>query len=236
MLFLLPPSETKQPGGGALSIAQVALTFGGLNKAREAALDALGDRSILTSPTLRALDRYTGTLYSALHGRGLKGTSTANNSLTQAEIARAKSTVLIQSALFGLIPATDLIPDYKVSPTKSLNGLNLKRLWSEEHQAIWPRLTGGLIIDLRSKAYVELAPIPEGIEHYRVEVVVEYPDGTRATLNHFNKKAKGQLVRAALTAKSAPETLAQLKACAKRVGLGLEVSGRTLTLVTREAT
>ena len=236
MLFLLPPSETKQPGGGALSIDQVALTFGGLNKAREAALDALGDRSLLTAPTLRALDRYTGTLYSALHGRGLKGTPTANNSLTQAEIARAKSTVLIQSALFGLIPATDLIPEYKVSPTKSLNGLNLKRLWSEAHQAIWPRLTGGLIIDLRSKAYAELAPIPEGIEHYRVEVVVEYPDGTRATLNHFNKKAKGQLVRAALTAKTAPETLAQLKACAKRVGLGLEVSGRTLTLVTREAT
>mgnify|MGYP000523485571 CR=1 FL=1 len=39
MLFLLPPSETKRSGGGALSIDQVALTFGGLNKAREAVLD-----------------------------------------------------------------------------------------------------------------------------------------------------------------------------------------------------
>jgi uncharacterized protein len=235
MLFLLPPSETKKSGGGSLNIQQVALTFGGLNSAREVALEALGDDSILTAPTMRALDRYTGTLYSALHGRGLKGSATANNSLTPDEIARAKSTVLIQSALFGLIPATDLIPEYKVSAGKTLNGLNLKKLWSQAHLAIWPRLTGGVIIDLRSKAYAELAPIPEGVEHYTVSVEVQHEDGSRAQLNHFNKKAKGQLVRAALTAKRAPQTIAELKSCAKRVGLTIEVSGNDLTLVTREA-
>jgi cytoplasmic iron level regulating protein YaaA (DUF328/UPF0246 family) len=236
MLFLLPPSETKRSGGSALSIDQVALTFGGLNKAREAVIEALDDPSLLTAPTMRALDRYTGTLYSALHGRGLKGSPTANNSLTPDEVKRAKSTVLIQSALFGLIPATDLIPEYKLSPAKNLNGLNLKKLWSEAHLAIWPRLTGGVIVDLRSKAYAELAPVPEGIEHFTVSVEVEYPDGTRATLNHFNKKAKGQLVRSALTAKQPPETLADLKRCAKSVGLKIDASGRHLTLITREAT
>ena len=236
MLFLLPPSETKRSGGGSLTIDQVALTFGGLNKAREAVIAAAGAESLLTAPTMRAIDRYTGTLFGAIHGRGLKGTPTEHNSLTAAEIARAKSTVLIQSAMFGLIPATDLIPEYKLSPSKLLNGLNLKKLWSEAHLGIWPRLTGGLIIDLRSKAYAELAPIPAGIEHFSVTVEVEYPDGSRRTLNHFNKKAKGQLVRAALTAKKAPETLTELKACAKRVGLSIEVSGNILTLVTREAT
>jgi cytoplasmic iron level regulating protein YaaA (DUF328/UPF0246 family) len=236
MLFLLPPSETKSSGGGALSIDQVALTFGGLNKAREAVLEALGDRTLLTAPTMRALDRYTGTLYSALHGRGLKGSPTANNTLTLAEIKRAKSTVLIQSALFGLIPSTDLIPEYKVSPSKNLNGLNLKKLWSEAHLVIWPRLTGGVIIDLRSKAYAELAPIPEGIEHYTATVEVEYDDGSRATLNHFNKKAKGQLVRAALTSNKKPATLTDLKRCARKAGLTLEVSGFQLTIVTRSET
>ena len=236
MLFLLPPSETKRVGGGSLTIDQVALTFGGLNKAREAVIAAAGAESLLTAPTMRAIDRYTGTLFGAIHGRGLKGTPTEHNSLTASEIARAKSTVLIQSAMFGLIPSTDLIPEYKLSPSKLLNGLNLKKLWSDAHLGIWPRLTGGLIIDLRSKAYAELAPIPEGIEHYIIKVEVEYPDGSRRTLNHFNKKAKGQLVRAALTAKKAPETLSELKACAKRVGLTIEVSGHNLTLVTREAT
>ena len=236
MLFLIPPSETKRSGGGSLTIDQVALTFGGLNKAREAVIAAANASSLLTAPTMRAIDRYTGTLYSAIHGRGLKGTATEHNSLSAAEITRAKSNVLIQSAMFGLIPATDLIPEYKLSPSKKVGNLNLKNLWAEAHQAIWPRLNGGVIIDLRSKAYAELAPIPDGVEHYTVTVEVEYPDGERRTLNHFNKKAKGQLVRAALTAKKAPETIAELRACAKRAGLSIEVSGRTLTLVTREAT
>lgn len=235
MLFLLPPSETKRSGGGSLTIDQVALTFGGLNKAREAVVEAMGDKSLMTAPTMRALDRYTGTLYGALHGRGLKGTPTEHNSLTTDEVARAKSTVLIQSAVFGLIPATDLIPEYKINANKNLNGLNLKKLWSQAHEAIWPRLAGGIIIDLRSKTYADLAPIPEALTSYRVVVLVENEDGSREQLNHFNKKAKGQLVRAALMAKTAPETITDLQKCALKAGLKIEVEGSQLTLLTRSA-
>jgi cytoplasmic iron level regulating protein YaaA (DUF328/UPF0246 family) len=236
MLFLLPPSETKRPGGGSLTIDQVALTFGGLNKAREVVIDALGDQSLLTAPTMKALDRYTGTLYGALHGRGLKGSPTEHNSLTPDEVARAKSTVLIQSAVFGLIPATDLIPEYKINANKNLNGLNLKRLWTQAHEAIWPRLAGGIIIDLRSKTYGDLAPIPEGLTAYKVIVFVERENGDREQLNHFNKKAKGQLVRAALMAKNPPETIKDLQKCALKAGLRVEVDGSQLTLLTRSAT
>ena len=236
MLFLLPPSETKCPGGGSLTIDQVALTFGGLNKARETVIEAAGAQNLLTAPTLRALDRYTGTLFGALHGRGLKGTPTENNSLTPDEVARAKSTVLIQSAMFGLIPATDLIPEYKIDATKKLNGLNLKQVWSQAHEAIWPRLAGGLIVDLRSNTYADLAPLPEGLPAYKVTVYVEREDGSREQLNHFNKKAKGQLVRAALMAKTTPETIKDLQRCAAKAGLKVEVSGSMLTVVTRSAT
>jgi hypothetical protein len=236
MLFLLPPSETKRPGGGTLTIDQVALTFGGLNKAREAVLEAAGAKDLLTAPTMRALDRYTGTLYGALHGRGLKGTPTEHNSLTPDEVARSKATVLIQSAMFGLIPATDLIPEYKINATRNLNGLNLKRLWSEAHEAIWPRLAGGIIIDLRSKTYADLAPVPEGLKSYKVAVFVEREDGTREQLNHFNKKAKGQLVRAALMATNPPQTIKELQKCAVTAGLQIEVDGSILTVLTRSAT
>jgi cytoplasmic iron level regulating protein YaaA (DUF328/UPF0246 family) len=235
MLFLLPPSETKRSGGGALTIDQVALTFGGLNKAREAVVEAMGDKWLLTAPTMRALDRYTGTLYGALHGRGLKGTPTEHNSLTTDEVARAKSTVLIQSAVFGLIPATDLIPEYKINANKNLNGLNLKKLWSQAHEAIWPRLAGGIIIDLRSKTYADLAPIPDALTSFRVVVFVENEDGSREQLNHFNKKAKGQLVRAALMAKTPPETIKDLQKCALKAGLKIEVEGSQLILLTRSA-
>jgi cytoplasmic iron level regulating protein YaaA (DUF328/UPF0246 family) len=154
----------------------------------------------------------------------LKGTPTEHNSLTPAEVARAKATVLIQSAMFGLIPATDLIPEYKINATRNLNGLNLKRLWSEAHEAIWPRLAGGIIVDLRSKTYADLAP------------VVEREDGTREQLNHFNKKAKGQLVRAALMATNSPQTIRDLQRCAVSAGLQIEVDGSMLTVVTRSAT
>ena len=261
MLFLLPPSETKCAGGSGLNIGQVALTFGGLNPAREEVLEALtnlctdeasaikalklgakqhhevqSNLRISLAPIMPAILRYTGTLFDALNGRGLKGTPTEFNELDADSLKRAREMVLIQSALFGLINATDLIPEYRLSATTALPGVNLKKVWAEAHLAVWPRISGSIIIDLRSKAYADLAPIAEGIEHYSVDVAVEQPDGSRSPLNHFNKKAKGQLVRAALLAKDAPQTLTDLALCASSAGLKLEQNGNQLLLVTRQAT
>lgn len=241
MLFLLPPSETKATGGGAITITQTHLTFGGLDPIRDQVMAAYvkntGDKSILSAPTMAAIDRYTGTLYGAVHGRGLKGTPTANNFLNTDELARARTMVLIQSALFGVISATDLIPEYKISPSKLICGINLKRVWPEPHDvSAWSRLTSSPVIDIRSKAYAELAPLPSNVDSYSVTVFVERADGSREQLNHFNKKAKGQLVRAALTAAKEPATIAELKKCAAKNGLKLEVQGKEITLITNEAT
>ena len=258
MLFLLPPSETKCQGGSGLSIRQVALTFGALNPARETVYEALvgvcqsspesatkvlklgakqlGDieanLDVQDAPVMPALLRYTGTLYDAIHDRGLKGSGTESNQLPREAIARAKETVLIQSSLFGLIPSTDLIPYYRLSATTSLPGLSLKQVWSEAHTAVWKRLEQGPIIDMRSKQYAALAPIPDSIEHYELDVVLEKLDGTREQLNHFNKKAKGMMINSVLTAKNLPQTIADLSKCAKRKGMSLERSGKQLTLVT----
>jgi cytoplasmic iron level regulating protein YaaA (DUF328/UPF0246 family) len=92
------------------------------------------------------------------------------------------------------------------------------------------------VIDLRSKAYADLAPLPPSIDAYTVTVFVERPDGSREQLNHFNKKAKGQLVRAAINSAIEPQTIAELKVAAKKVGLKLEVKGKEITLITKEAT
>jgi len=235
VIFLLPPSETKTPGGQGPNISQLALTFGALNPARDAVLRALGEPSLLLAPTLPAIDRYSGTLYSAIHGRGLKGTATADNRLTETELIRAKELVLIQSALFGLVSAVDRIPYYKISPTNKLGDLNLKQVWFEAHAAVWARLAPGPIIDLRSKAYGELAPVSPDLDAYSVSVFVEREDGGLEQLNHFNKKAKGQLVRAALQAKQSPTTIKELQLAAKTANLRLEVSNKQLTLVTKQA-
>ena len=244
MLFLLPPSETKEVGGSPLSISQVALTFGGLNPARDAVYESLKalcehpeeaarvlklgkkqldqidvNLAVQDSPTMPAINRYTGTLYDAIHGRGLKGTPTENNQMTKEMLERAKDTVLIQSALFGLIPATNLIPNYRLSATTNLPGINLKATWTPAHEPIWKRLENGPIIDLRSKSYAELAPIPDGVEHYWVEVL---DANSGKALNHFNKKGKGQLINAVLSAKIEPKTIADLIKIAKTVELRLE--------------
>jgi cytoplasmic iron level regulating protein YaaA (DUF328/UPF0246 family) len=112
--------------------------------------------------------------------------------------------------------------------------VKLKKIWKEHQPAAWARLVDTPIIDLRSKAYVELAPIPEEIDSYWVEVVAEDSKGQRRALNHFNKTAKGEFVGAFVRAKTAPKTMAQLKAVAKKAGLGFEVDGKTIYLITSE--
>ena len=257
MLLLLPPSETKDVGGKPLNIGQVALTFGQLNDARDQVYTALkslceGDADVAakvlglgkkqlgdlqvnlevqTSPIMPALDRYTGTLYDGLHGRGLKGTPTEFASLGEAARARAKDTLLVQSALFGLIPAMNLIPNYRLSGTTRLPGLSLKDVWSQAHDRVWPRLEDSPIIDLRSKSYADLAPIPKSVEHFWVEVVSEDASGQQRAMNHFNKKAKGEFVRSVLSLPSAASSVSDLKKAAKKAGLRLEESKAQLTLI-----
>jgi cytoplasmic iron level regulating protein YaaA (DUF328/UPF0246 family) len=257
MLLLLPPSETKDVGGKPLNIGQVALTFGQLNEARDQVYTALkqlceGDADVAakalglgkkqlgdlqvnlevqTSPIMPALDRYTGTLYDGLHGRGLKGTPTEFASMGDAARERAKHTLLIQSALFGLIPAMNLIPNYRLSGTTRLPGLSLKDVWSKAHERVWPRLEDSPLIDLRSKSYAELAPIPDAVPHFWVEVVSEEPSGQQRALNHFNKKAKGEFVRAVLELANPAATVSDLKKAAKKAGLRLEESKSQLTLI-----
>lgn len=249
MLLLLPPSETKRIGGTNLTIEQVHLSYGQLNDARDEILNALvklcknkaeaqkvlklspkqlGDRelnlAIRSAPTMPAYERYGGTLYKAI----------GVDSLTKSETEMMRSHVLIQSALFGLISATDRIPWYRLSANTALPKANLKKIWQEHSGAAYARLVDMPIIDLRSKAYVDLAPIPDGMDSYWVEVVAEDSSGARKALNHFNKTAKGELVGAFVRSKNPPKTLAQLRAVAKKAGLGLEVEGRTIFLITSE--
>ncbi len=213
----------------SLTVSQVALAFGILGEARAKAAELVEDKSIFKAPTMMAIDRYNGTLYGALHGRGLKGTPNEFAHLSEAAMQRAKEIVLIQSALFGLIPATALIPNYKFSATPKL-----KTIWADPHQAVFRRLTGP-VIDMRSKQYVALAPIPEDIESYYLEVMLEAADGTRTSMNHFNKKSKGELLHAVLNAKDLPKTIPDIRKIAKKAGFGLEQVGSELTLIVAHA-
>jgi len=249
VLLLLPPSETKRIGGSNLTIEQVHLSYGQLNEARDLVLGALlklcknkteaarvlklskkqlgeidFNLAIKTAPTMPAYQRYEGTLYKAI------GVDT----FTSHEVEQMREHVLMQSALFGLISATDRIPWYRLSAGTVLPKVSLKKVWKDYQDAAWARLVDSPIIDLRSKAYVDLAPIPAELDSYWVEVVAEDAKGQRKALNHFNKTAKGEFVGAFVRAKSAPKTISQLRAVAKKAGLELEVEGKVLYLITSE--
>jgi uncharacterized protein len=244
VLVLLPPSETKHRGGSGPALDLSALTTPELTPLREQVADALVQladdvptaRTVLglspaqdaeiarnaelrTSPTLPAVERYTGVLYDALDVR----------SLTRSQRRRAGRRLAVGSALFGVVRAEDPIPAYRLSAGSALPGLpSLRTLWKP---ALAPVLgaDGELVVDLRSGAYADLAPVPGAVT---VRVLSERPDGTRAVVSHFNKAHKGRLARLLATTTGEPDTVVRLRALLRRAGLHVEHDGgQQLTLV-----
>ena len=244
MLVLLPPSETKAPGGDGPPLDLSALSAPELTPVRTelvehlvkladdapAARAALGlsakqddeiarNAALWTSPTRPALHRYTGVLYDALDV----------TSLTRAQRARAGRRLAVGSALFGLVRAEDPIPAYRLSAGSALPGLpTLRALWKP---ALTPVLTAvdELVVDLRSGSYAALAPVPGAVT---LEVLSERPDGTRAVVSHFNKAHKGRVARLLATTTAEPTDVVRLRGLLRRAGLHVEHDGgAALTLV-----
>jgi cytoplasmic iron level regulating protein YaaA (DUF328/UPF0246 family) len=186
-----------------------------LGLGKQAANDIAANLELRTAPTMPAVLRYNGVLFDALD----------YPSLSEAAKQRVTEKLFIQSSLFGLLPATEQIPYYRFSAGSSLPGVSLKKVWTEAHAAVWPRLIGP-ILDMRSNAYVDLNPIPETNQSYFVEVY----DASGKAMNHFNKKAKGVLARAAL--ENNLESVDQLPRIAKTVNLIAEVDGACVRVTT----
>ncbi|MCV2490040.1 peroxide stress protein YaaA [Geodermatophilus sp. YIM 151500] len=245
MLVLLPPSETKAAGGEGSPLdlsgltaadtltavrAPLAESLVGLADDVPASRRALGlspaqdgeiarNATLLTSPTRPAVERYTGVLYDALDVR----------SMTRAQRSRAGRRLAIASALFGLVRADDPIPAYRLSAGSTLPGQpTLRTLW---RPALSPVLAGvdGLVVDLRSGSYAELAPLPEAVT---VQVLGERADGSRTVVSHASKAHKGRLARLLATTTGEPDGVVRLRALLRRAGLHVEhPGGSRLTLV-----
>lgn len=207
MKILLPPSETKRPGGTGAPLDLTALSLPGLLAQRQTVVDALielaadeeasrrvlklsvkqaadvaHNRAILSSATMPAVDRYTGVLFDALDAATLSGASRR----------WLGSHVWIHSAPFGPVGALDPIPAYRLAAGTSLPGLPaLRRHWAVATSSAIAEAAPDVVLDLRSEAYVELGPVPSSVPSVYVRVVTAHG----RALNHFNKKSKGILVR-----------------------------------------
>lgn len=172
--------------------------------------------ALRTSPTMPAIDRYTGVLFDGL------GASTLDAD------ARAwlGAHVMVHTAPFGPVGALDGIPSYRLAAGASLPDLPpLKRLWAPAVTAALATIAP-LVIDLRSEAYRALGPVPDSVASTYVRVVTEGPDGRTRALNHFNKKGKGELTRRLALSRPSLGTFDDLLAWADASGIRMRAGAR----------
>ncbi|MDQ0645174.1 YaaA family protein [Microbacterium murale] len=246
MKILLPPSETKRPGGSGTPFDAESLALPSLSAERDAVVTALvtlaadpaaarrvlklserqlGDidhnASLRSAPTMAAADRYTGVLYDALDAA----------SLDAASRRWLNRHVWIHSAPFGPLAALDAIPMYRLAAGASLPGIApLRRHWAKATSEAIAQAAPSFVLDLRSEAYVALGPVPASVTSAYVRVVT---DEGRA-LNHFNKKAKGELVRALALERASVRSLSTLRdwASARSITMRRGEQAGVLELVT----
>jgi uncharacterized protein len=188
VLILLPPSEGKTAPSRGKPLDLGSLTLPSLSVARLRMLDTL-DPSLRHAPTAAAERIYTGVLYQALD----VGT------LPPQAHRRLRGSVLIFSALWGVLGLGDRIPAYKL-PAGSGTG----PFWRKNLPASLGR---GLVIDLRSGPYAAMWK-PDG-PHAVVRVLHER-NGVRTVVSHFNKATKGRLVRDLAISGARPRTVDEL--------------------------
>jgi cytoplasmic iron level regulating protein YaaA (DUF328/UPF0246 family) len=245
VIVLLPPSETKHPGGDGPPLRLQSLSRSELTPLRAALVDelvelandqpasrrALGlstsqhaeierNATLRSAPTMPAINRYTGVLYDALDVK----------SLTGAAAERARARLAVGSALFGLLRADDSVPAYRLSATSKLPGQpGLATRWRPVLEPVLARIAADeLVVDLRSGSYASLGRLPGAVQ---VEVVSERADGKRTVVSHFNKAHKGRLARVLVGTRSEPGDAAAVTTIARRAGMHVERKGSRFTVV-----
>lgn len=214
-LILLPPSEGKTPGGsgdpwrpGTMAIdlderrrevlESLEAAMAKDDAARSKLLGVKGEAlaaataansTLTTSPTLRAIDRYSGVLYGALEP----------DTLGTLQRRRLDASVLIVSGLWGLVAPRDPIPDYKLKMGASLPGTGTLSTWWRDAvtDALSRRGAGRRVWNLlpnEHDAAWRPADVPSQVR-YSVRFLDRRDDGSLVAVSHWNKFLKGALVR-----------------------------------------
>ncbi len=231
--MLLPPSETKAPGGDGPPLNLDELSHPELTPVRRKLADALVDlaadvpasldalelsprqedevarnAALWSAPTVPVLERYTGVLYDALD----------IGSFTKAQRAKAQRRLAVASALFGIARGEDRIPAYRLSGGSSLPALGaLRTLWRPVLEPVFAGMDE-LIVDLRSGAYAVLARIP-------CSVTVRVVTATGRTISHHNKAYKGKLAATLAKGTREPSTVEGLLTAASKAGFDVRRTG-----------
>lgn len=208
MLILLPPSEGKTAPEPGERLILDRLSFTSLSEAREQVLEALisissrpdaceilgistgladqvsANRDLRSAPAAPSLSVYSGVLYDAL----------APSSFDAVTQTRADSSLVIFSALFGILRPADKIAPYRLSGQVNLPGLGrVAAFWRRHLVAALP--DDGLIIDCRSGTYAAMWR-PKRALPVRV---FDESTGIPKVVSHMAKHARGLIARALIS-------------------------------------
>ncbi len=200
-----------------------------------------------TAACAPAHDLFTGVLYEAANLRGLAGQQGAR--------AVMDRHLVIISGLWGILRATDWVPDHRLPIGSTLPGLGrMAAYWRPRLQPLLEAAAAGrVVVDCRSTAYASVwqpgrSFLASAHSHLLRVAVVRYgPGGARQVVSHSAKRARGQLVGAllralpsgALNPQSSISAVAEVAASLDTV-YDVELSGpdrqgrRSLTLVTQQ--
>jgi cytoplasmic iron level regulating protein YaaA (DUF328/UPF0246 family) len=238
VLVLLPPSETKAYGEDGPPLDLGTLSFPTLTRTRRALVadlvrlakketaalqqalqvssrdEVLKNRELKRAPTLPALELYTGIVYDTL----------SYATLPPAARKRADETLVVASALFGLLRPQDRVPSYRLSGGTVLPGLGgLAPRWRPVVEPVLAEEP--LVVDLRSGAYAQLARVPHAVQ---VRVLRE-EGGRRTVVSHDNKWTKGKLARA--LCENDVRSAADVAEVGRTVSDAVEVDGNRVDLL-----
>lgn len=173
------------------------------------------NRNLTQAPTAPAQQVYSGVLFEALDAATLTG----------ATLRRARSRVVVISALWGAVRLQDRIPAYRLSMGATLPGrAPLANRWRDQLDQVLPITAAkGLIVDCRSATYVA-AWRPRGELAARTVTVRVFREvaGRRTVVSHMAKHTRGLIARAIVdcaTEPRRPGELAELLAPHFRVDL-----------------
>jgi cytoplasmic iron level regulating protein YaaA (DUF328/UPF0246 family) len=193
MLILLPPSEGKNQPTSKANINLAKLAF-----PREllAIRSRLLTKPLATAPSAKAIDVYSGVLYQALDWGSLSPTAKA----------RGDKSLLIVSAIFGVLRPSDVIPNYKAK-IKSSD-------WKAVLKPVLDGLDADLIVDCRSSTYAGVWQSPP--DRTVAVRVFKKEKGKISVITHLSKKYRGELTRVLLKAGKVPKTPVDLLAIAEK--------------------
>jgi cytoplasmic iron level regulating protein YaaA (DUF328/UPF0246 family) len=248
---MLPPSEGKSdpPPGPPAELDELVFPdllrekrerlIAGLEKLSERpvkrAVEALGisagqagdiarDGQLATAPAAPAAEVYSGVLYDRLGFASLGKTAAR----------RSADTVLIASALWGLLRPGDRIPYYRYSMKARLPRLPGMAAWwrpalARAMEAAGHDEEGGLVLDMRSGAY-SAAWRPKQARLLPVRAFTE-SGGERKAVSHMAKATRGDVARLVLSARKSPDDAESVAAVLESGGLRVELSEKFLDVI-----